>query len=123
MNGSSANLMVAIFDSFVCVKVGGRANFTTSVDFKKIVNELAQRGYKHFGVELSECQMMDSTFLGVLAGMGLKFEAKPSQPEVQPVTIMNPTPRILDLLENLGVAHLFKIVCDEKAKQEHFQPV
>lgn len=123
MNGSSANLMVAIFDSLVCVKVCGRANFTTSVDFKKVVNELAQRGFKRFGIDLSLCQTMDSTFLGVLAGIGLKFSPNSATAENPSVLIFNPSPRVFDLLENLGVAHLFKIVNSDATEKEHFEPV
>jgi anti-sigma B factor antagonist len=123
MNGASANLMVAIFDSLVCVKVCGRANFTTSVDLKKVVNELAQRGYTRFGIDLADCQTMDSTFLGVLAGIGLKFSPNSATAENPAVLIYNPSVRVLDLLENLGVAHLFKIVNDADTKKEHFEPV
>ncbi len=115
--------MVAIFDSLVCIKVCGRVNFTNSVDFKKVVNELAQRGYKQFGFDLSECQMMDSTFLGVLAGIGVRFSSNSANGENPAVVIFNPTPRIADLLENLGVAHLFKIVKDEKTPAQKFEPV
>jgi anti-anti-sigma factor len=122
MNGTSANLMVAIFDSLVCVKVSGRANFTSSVDFKKVVNELAQRGFKKFGIDLSECQMMDSTFLGVLAGIGLKFSPNGVTDENVPL-ILNPTARVADLLENLGVAHLFQIVSDSKSHNGEYKPV
>src|SRR5437016_1431282 len=106
------NLLVAVFDSVVCLKVSGRANFTSSIDFKKVVNELAQRGYRKFSIDLSECQMMDSTFLGTLAGMGLKFSHSNGDVETSCVQLLNPHPRVADLLENLGVSHLFKIIVD-----------
>ena len=123
MNGSNASLMVAIFDSLVCIKICGRVNFTNSVDFKKVVNELAQRGYNRFGFDLSECQMMDSTFLGVLAGIGVRFSSNSANGDNASVIIFNPTPRVNDLLENLGVSHLFKIVTDNTTKAEKFEPV
>ncbi len=58
---------------FACVRITGRANFTSGPDFKTLLDELAQRGYGHLVLDLSECTLMDSTFLGVLAGFGLKL--------------------------------------------------
>ena len=73
----SANLSVLVGKNFACVKVAGRANFASSPDFKTLLNELAQKGYRHFIIDLSECVLMDSTFLGVLAGFGLKLNPRP----------------------------------------------
>lgn len=100
--------MVALFDRAVCVKISGKANFTNSLDFKRVVNELSNRGYHNFVLDLADCTLMDSTFLGVLAGIGLKFDNKNGEPAGS-VELLNPTPRISDLLESLGVAHLFKV--------------
>ena len=115
-------LMVAIFDHAVCVKISGRANFTNSLDFKRLISELNGRGYHHFILDLSECLLMDSTFLGVLAGIGLKFSEKNGEP-VEAVELFNPTERISELLENLGVAHLFKITQAAPAPSAEFRPV
>jgi hypothetical protein len=51
---------------------------------------------------------MDSTFLGILAGFGLKLN-KADAPENQGIELLNPNSRIADLLENLGALHLFKV--------------
>ncbi len=101
--------MVALIDDVVCIKICGRANFTSSVDFKNLVTELANRGYERFVLDLSECILMDSTFLGVLAGIGLKFCESEKPDGSKSVELLNPNDRLSDLLENLGVAHLFKI--------------
>ncbi len=58
-----------------CIKITGRANFTSSPDFKTLLAELAQKGYKHFIIDLSECMLMDSTFLGILAQFGIRMNA------------------------------------------------
>ena len=65
--------MVMVGEQFACIRIIGRANFTSSVDFKTLVNELRQKGCNCFVLDLSECVLMDSTFLGVLAGFGLKL--------------------------------------------------
>ena len=51
---------------------------------------------------------MDSTFLGVLAGFGLKMN-QAAAPNQRGIELPNPNARITELLENLGVLHLFKI--------------
>ena len=115
--------MVAIFDDTVWIKISGRANFTSSLDLKKIVNELWERGYRRFVLEISDCVIMDSTFLGVMAGIGLKFAEANQKGETCCVEIANPNARIADLLENLGVAHLFKIVHVARQENEKFEPL
>src|SRR5437762_4507528 len=102
---ASPTLQVAVTDQVALVKISGRASFNCSVDFKTLVYELRERGYRKFVLDLTECLIMDSTFLGVLAGFGLKLAE--ASGEKATVTLLNPNQRILDLLDNLGVARLF----------------
>jgi anti-anti-sigma regulatory factor len=95
--------------NFACVKIAGRANFLFSLDFKTLLNELAEKGYRHFIIDLSECMLMDSTFLGVLAGFGLNLNPK-CKPDERGIELLNANARIAELLENLGTLHLFKII-------------
>jgi anti-anti-sigma regulatory factor len=108
MNTSSAKLLVLAGEHFACVKIIGRANFSSSIDFKTLISELRQKAYTYFVLDLSECALMDSTFLGVLAGFGLKLGGA-NAPGTSPIELLNPSPRISELLENLGVIHLFKV--------------
>jgi anti-sigma B factor antagonist len=120
MNRQSANLMVAVFDSVVCIKISGRATFTSSVDLQKLVEELSNRGLKHLVFDLTDCVMMDSTFLGVLAGIALKL-ADLKIAECQP-QLLNANPRISEVLENLGMEHLFKLVNSKGQLTNAYQP-
>jgi len=104
MSMPSASLMVGLFDQCVCIKISGRATFTSSVDLKKVVEQLTLKGFDHFVLDLRECLTMDSTFLGVLSGVGLRF----AQPECHRVSLVSPQPRVRDLIESLGVSELFK---------------
>jgi hypothetical protein len=59
---------------------------------------------------------MDSTYLGMLSGVGLKFGKNGANgqnghngSEEAGLELLNPNPRIAEVLDNLGVAHLFKI--------------
>lgn len=110
MSAPSAKLLVSVVERLACVKIVGRANFSSSIDFKTLINELQQKGYHCYIIDLSECVLMDSTFLGVLAGFGLKMAPDPSGTNGQSIELFNPNPRISELLDNLGVLHLFKVV-------------
>jgi anti-anti-sigma regulatory factor len=104
----SAKILVLAGKDFACVKIAGRANFTYGPDFKTLLTELAQSGYSHFIIDLSECALMDSTFLGILAGFGLKLN-QGAAPNKHGVELLNPNSRITDLLDNLGALQLFKV--------------
>ncbi|MEI6391421.1 MAG: STAS domain-containing protein [Verrucomicrobiota bacterium] len=109
MNLASASMSVMVTDEFACIRIIGRANFTSSIDFKALVTELSQRGFQRFVLDLSECVLMDSTFLGVLAGFGLKLDGGNSDQAPRGVELFNPNARIIELLETLGVLQLFKL--------------
>jgi hypothetical protein len=53
MTSTSAKLFVLVGQKFACIKIVGRANFTTSIDFKTFVNELRAKGFDYFVLELS----------------------------------------------------------------------
>jgi len=115
MKPTAANLSVWVSDRDAWIRIGGRASFNNSVDFKTLVTILAQNGCSHFILDLSECLLMDSTFLGVLAGLGLKY---PHNGDNHPAfELLNPNHRIADLLENLGVIHLFRIIHGQSCPQ------
>jgi anti-sigma B factor antagonist len=104
---SSANLSVLVGKNYACIKICGRANFASSPDFKALLTGLEQKGFNHFIIEVGECVLMDSTFLGVLSGFGMKLNPK-GAPAERGIELHNPTTRVSELLENLGAAHLFK---------------
>jgi anti-sigma B factor antagonist len=108
MSISCANLTVLVGERFACVKIVGRANFNASLNFKTVVSELLQQGYPYIVLELSECPLMDSTFLGVLAGLGLKANVLPGDCAAYAIELRNASERVSELLENLGVLHLFR---------------
>ncbi len=102
-------MWVLVGEHFACIKISGRANFASSIDLKALVEELHQRGCNYFVLELTECTLMDSTFLGVLAGLGLKSMTPKKDCGNIAIELLNPNERITELLESLGVLHLFKL--------------
>jgi len=115
--------MVAVIDHTICIKISGRADFTSSLDLKKLISELWERGYNHFIFDLGDCQTMDSTFLGVLSGIGLKFSNGSRVQVGAPLELLNPNSRIMETLENLGVADLFSIKTCTEPVANGFEPI
>lgn len=113
MTTSPANLMVLTGDRFACVKVTGRATFTQAVDFKALLAGLEARGYPCIVIELSECSLMDSTFLGVLAALAARLNVANGECETRAIELRHANARLVDLLESLGVLHLFKMGHEE----------
>jgi anti-sigma B factor antagonist len=109
MSIAPAKIGVFAGERFACIKISGRATFTSSIDFKTLVQELLQRGCTYIVLDLSECTLMDSTFLGVLSGFGLKTSAGKIDHAKATIELLNPNERILELLESLGVLDLFKV--------------
>jgi len=108
MSSLPARLQVWVGDRDVWVKITGRATFTSGPDFKTLVSELHQKGYRRFVLDVSECMLMDSTFLGLLCGLGMKLHNAGGADAG--VEILNPSPRVAELLESLGVCSIIKIV-------------
>lgn len=115
-------MSVCAQDKVAWIRVEGRANFNSSVDFKALVNGLSGKGYSRFVLDLTKCALMDSTFLGVLSGLGLKF-SNGKNGNAGSIELLNPNERVADLLESLGVTHLFKRVNGPEVTSDCLQPV
>lgn len=105
-------MSVSIRDRLACVRLVGRASFASSVDFKKLLEHLRQDGCTQIVLDLGECSMMDSTFLGVLAHLGGNRDGAQSVNGQCPIKLFHPSERVVEMLENLDVLKLFTIVDD-----------
>ena len=123
MTTPTANLLVSVVNGVACVKLTGRATFAASVDFKNLVQSLQAQGVERFIVELSGCVLMDSTFLGVLAGIGAKLPGQKAEATHCSFELLNPTERVFDLLDNLGVTEYFRIVRGPDPQHLEFRAV
>lgn len=100
-------MLICICDEEVRLRIAGHANFTAGPDFQRLVTELYQKGYRRFRIDMSECVLMDSTFLGLICGLGLKLR-NATEPNAG-VELLNPNPRVTDLLESLGICAVVSI--------------
>lgn len=118
MNSNASSLWVAIQDRQVVVKIRGRADCHSSMEFKTLILGLIEKGYGCFRLDLSECLMMDSTFLGVLAGTGMRVHQKQSNGSPYRVTLLNPNDHIDDLLDSLGMEEVFEVAHNHQRPEE-----
>jgi anti-anti-sigma regulatory factor len=97
---SAGTIQVAVVDAVACVKIAGPANFALGVDFKTVVANSCEQGGRVLLLDLTDCVNMDSTFLGILMSMTSRLDR---------IELLNPSERITDLLDSLGVMELLKV--------------
>lgn len=115
MSLQPAKVLVSVGDAEVRLRITGRANFGCGPDFKNLTTGLLEKGYRRFVIEMSECVLMDSTFLGLLCGLALKVRNETSgEPGLE---LSNPNPRVAELIESLGVSDVVKLVSDPLVNQ------
>jgi anti-anti-sigma regulatory factor len=87
------------------VRVEGKGSFLNSTGLKEFAKEMVNRGFRDFLFDLQQCPVMDSTFMGTMAGIALRLREL-GQGQLR-VTKVNDRNR--DLLANLGFDRLFAI--------------
>lgn len=109
MSATTASLFVSVQDDIVFVRVVGRATFACGPDFSSLMEGLIARGYGRFAIDMRECPLMDSTFIGLLTGFGMQLPPG----DGRGLSLHHMSPRVSDLLVNLGVSQLF-LACPEE---------
>jgi len=89
----------------VWVKVEGKGSFLNSGNLKEFAREMVDRGYREFVIDLENCAMMDSTFMGTMAGVALRLKEL-GRGHLHIVHCGN---RSRDLLSGLGLDQIFSI--------------
>jgi len=100
-----SKILVARSADLGFVKVVGRGSFQNSGCLKAFYQQLLKEGVSRFVVDLDACTYLDSTFLGILLGLGLKLKEAGNGL----LHILNANPRNLELLKNLGLDRLIVI--------------
>jgi anti-sigma B factor antagonist len=118
MSAPPGKILVSVEGKCACIKIIGKANCNFSPDFKMLFDELWKKGCTHFVLDLGECLFMDSTFLGILAWSGLKANTPQPDKIEHTLELYNPSDSISELIENLGVMHLFKVTKGQVAPPE-----
>jgi anti-anti-sigma regulatory factor len=98
--------MVGSAGDTVWAKVEGRATFQISPGLKKYSADMMRRGFRRFVVDLQDCETMDSTFMGTLAGISLHL-AEIGQGDLK---VIHANSRTASLLSNLGLDQIFEVI-------------
>lgn len=96
-------MQVGLAGSTVWVRITGRGTFQNSTGLKQFAEEMRRRGHRDFVVDLADCELMDSTFLGTLAGIALALG------QGGRLTAVRPNARNRDVLGNLGLDRIFTV--------------
>ena len=87
-----SSILVGVNGPAVWVRVEGKGNFLNSGSLKEFAQEMVNRGYREFIIDLEHCVMMDSTFMGTMAAVALR-------------------------LKELGQGHLHVIHCGDRSRE------
>ncbi len=123
MSETLTNMSVWVGDESVCIKIAGRAGLHSSIEFKDVVNLLRKKGHARFVLDLSECVLMDSTFLGVLARMGINAAQTAADQSATSIELLNPNQRVRELIDTLGVTEYFTFLQGRYDGLQHLEPL
>tara|TARA_B100000809_G_scaffold234327_1_gene251703 strand:- start:699 stop:1217 length:519 start_codon:yes stop_codon:yes gene_type:complete len=96
-------LLVTTHGHTACVRVEGRATFKVSGSLKKFILGAADSGTTRVILDMDHCIAMDSTFMGVLAGIAMQFQAGDRH-----LMLINLHAETVSLLETLGLDRLLE---------------
>jgi len=113
MEQSNDDLQAAITDHTVFVRVIGRGSFKVAAPLKQFVAKVtSQRPISTVAIDLKECIGMDSTFMGVLAGLAGRLKKTN-----QTLELINLSDKNAQLLKTLGVDQVLSFYRDGHGHQ------
>ncbi len=96
------------------MRVEGKGSFLNSGSFKEFAREMVDRGFREFVIDLSNCQAMDSTFMGTMAGIALRLKELGHGH----FHVVHCGERSRELLSGLGLDQIFSIHSNGSAAPE-----
>ena len=97
-------LLVTIQEGCALACVRGRGSFKNAPSLKRFSYSAFDRGCALLLLDMSQCGCMDSTFMGVLAGLAGRFKTVPAGR----VVAINLSPKNMSLLSTLGLDRLIE---------------
>jgi anti-sigma B factor antagonist len=109
-----SSILVGVNGPTVWIKVEGKGSFLNSGNLKEFAREMVDRGYREFVIDLENCAMMDSTFMGTMAGVALRLKEL-GQGHLH---VIHCGDRSRELLSGLGLDQVFSIHVDGATSPE-----
>ena len=110
------NLTAAFIDQTAVIRVEGRGSFKTSPPMKQFIQRVVEsKKAKRILIDMSDCSGMDSTFMGVLAGLSYHIKDKSGFT----LKITNLSEKNEKLLTTLGVDRVvnYSLTCTGEEKE------
>jgi anti-anti-sigma regulatory factor len=92
-------MLVAVVDRTIYVKPMGYATQENSLGLPEFLKAMGRQGCAHVAFDLSDCRVMDSTFLGVIASAAMSG----GQGRGKSVLILNAAPQAKHELQMIGL--------------------
>lgn len=100
------------------IQVKGKGTFHNAHYAKQFAESVIKKGVHSFVFDLQSCTYIDSTFMGMMAGVA--YSIKPFHGTA---TIVNPSEKNLELLQNLGLDQVITIKTEPtQLTINHFSP-
>jgi len=122
MSADKPHFLVSPYHDPVVVKVMGKATFQNAAPLKETLNRLLASGANRFVLDFKDCSGMDSTFLGILAGLAIRLRQEASHSSV---VLCHLGERNLELVRNLGLHRILTVdtIIQETADEKDFERV
>lgn len=117
--GKTQGVFIANTQNTAFIRVVGTGTYQNSLGLRRTVLELHRRGYTEFLVDLTDCEWMDSTFVGLLAGIGLRLKQSDRRGCLY---IIGVSERNAELLQSVGLSRLARIELHTPAALEQYLP-
>jgi len=115
--GESQEFIVCADTEPVVVKINGKANYLNCSPINDFFEHILNKGVKSFLVDFSNCRGMDSTFLGVLAGVATRTMQHNPLGEV---LFINLSTQNKQLIRGLGLHHLPTVQIKDDVVSDHY---
>jgi anti-anti-sigma regulatory factor len=106
MPASETHFLVNPYNDPVMVRVVGKATFHNSAPLRDFFERMVRCGKHQYIIDFHQCDGMDSTFLGIIAGLGI--EMLRSRPPGS-IVLARLGSRNLDLVRNLGLDRIMAV--------------
>ncbi len=96
--------LVKIAGNSAFLKIVGKASYLNCRNVNDFFTMVSEKCCKNLYIDFIECTGMDSTFMGMIAGVALRLRKNQAE-----TTLLNLKDRNLQLIENLGIYKLVNI--------------
>jgi len=107
VNSAAPIYVGQLSEQVVWVRVEGKGSFQNSPELRDFANHVIAAGARRVVVDLENCPVMDSTFMGTLVGIANTLAE--SGGEAVGLDVINANERNVQLVKSLGLDHLFTL--------------